>query len=398
MSAGGEDVYYSYGTRGFTSRGINSYIYKDTADLHSRVMVRDANAGYHTTDTSISTHAVFTNIDTELFLERFAKDYPTFSTNSNYATGVLARNDDNGNTVILATTSGGDSVELGRGWVTDADFVALMAAWGIDINMAPNYGTVVYYTDDTYTTTNSVNIPEYETVLEMGAGAIASGSWSAEIAGIVVPCDRVKSVVLTHLVTQLPVAFLSSATHLESVDISSTKVTEIPGYFCSGCSILNSDIVMPNSITTIGDGFLQQCVSFNSRLILSSSLKTINMYFLYGCSSFNTEFAFPNGLTSISSNCLAWCTSFNQNITLPNTITSMGTFFLYKCDAMVGTVNVGTVAPTTYSDSTSFATINASAPCYLTGITIRGSNRAAWISKYPNRTSSPYRKLINGGA
>lgn len=400
MSAGGEDYYYSYGTRSFNSDSIASYIYKDVADLHTRVMVKDANAGYHSTGTTISTNAVFTDIDTDMFLERFAKDYPTYSTNSNYATGLTSRNDDNGNTVILVTTSNGDEVEIGRGWVTDSDFVSLMQAWGITINMAPNYGTVEYYVDDTFTTTNSVIIPEYETIMEMGAGGLLiGGDWQAEVAGVVVSNDHVKSVSLTGLVTTLPKNFLCSSSHLESVDISATTITSIPDYFCKGCSILNSDIIIPTGVTSIGHGFLWECRAFNSIISMPNTVTSIGDYFLMWDTAFNKPLAISSSLTTIGLDFMYHCQSFNQDITFPNTVTSYGYSFMSDCRAMVKTINIGSITPRAYTDNYTFAAQVSTAPCYTTGITIKGSNRAAWISRYPNSSSnSCYRKLINGGS
>ena len=391
MSSGGGGAGYVEDRTDLETVLKTEYTYTDTADLHTRVMVRDANAGYHTTDTTFSTRAVFTDVNTETFLTRFAKDYPTYSTNSNYATGLASRNDDNGNTVIVVNTSGGDEIEIGRGWVTNSEFVALMSAWGITINMAPNYGTVVYYTDDTYTTTESVTIPEYETVLEMG-------NEQMEIAGVVVHKNSIKQVVLTNLVTEIPTGFLSGSTHLETVDISSTSITTVPSSFCSSCIILNSDIILPPKVTSIGNSFLMDCDSFNSKISMPDTVTSIGDYFLMWDTAFNQPLSISTSLTTIGLDFMYHCQSFNQNITFPNTVTSYGTYFMSDCRAMVGSVNIGSTAPRAYTDRYTFSAMVSSAPCYTTGITIKGSNRAAWISKYPNLSSgSSYRKLIDGG-
>lgn len=406
MSAGGgggETGIWVYETWGLASSGSTSYTYKDTADLHTRVMVRDANAGYHTTDTTISTRAVFTDINTELFLEQFAKKYPTYSQSSDYVTGLFARNDDDGNTVIMANTSAGHEVVIGRGWVTDADFVALMGSWGITLNSAPNYGTVVYYTDDTYTTTNTVIIPEYETVLELGGGATTTmgglTEWTAEIAGVQIENKYIKEVSLTNLVTALPKSFLSGCAHLTKVDIAGTKATTIPNGAFSDCTNLNSNIVLPNTATSIGSYFMQNCTNFNSSITLPSQLTSIGDWFMASCSSFNKEFVLPSTLTTIGMQFLRFCSSFNQSLSLPSTLTAIGSGFFYCCDAMVSSINVGSLAATIATSTTmTLSTTKSTAKCYTTGITINGSNRAAWISRFANRTSSPYRKLINGGS
>lgn len=103
-------------------------------------------------------------------------------------------------------------------------------------------------------------------------------------------------------------------------------------------------------------------------------------------------------ITTIPSRFLNDCIYFNWSFDIPNNITSIGDRFLYYCSTMVGTINVGSVSATVAqkSDYTFSAGTNNGA-AYTTGITIAGANRAAWISRFPNKTSSPYRKLINAG-
>lgn len=105
-------------------------------------------------------------------------------------------------------------------------------------------------------------------------------------------------------------------------------------------------------------------------------------------------------ITTIGNHFLRNCIGFNRTLVLPSRITSIGTDFLYGCNAMVSTVNVGnlsdTIIPSSWSNY-SFSTSNNTAACYTTGITIAGANRAAWLSRFSNRTSDPYRKLLDAG-
>lgn len=67
---------------------------------------------------------------------------------------------------------------------------------------------------------------------------------------------------------------------------------------------------------------------------------------------------------------------------------------MYNCYAF-SNLTVNTVSPP--RDGTGLATTQSSAKMYVKGVTVKGTGRATWISALPNRTSYPYRKLINGG-
>jgi hypothetical protein len=58
------------------------------------------------------------------------------------------------------------------------------------------------------------------------------------------------------------------------------------------------------------------------------------------------------------------------------------------------TVNT-TTSPT---DTYSLATNNRVAKVYVKGVTVTGTGASTWITKLPNRTGGPYRKLIDGTA
>lgn len=382
MSSGGggeyseDEMIWIYETWGLQTQQKTVYKYADADKLHSRVMVRDTEAGYHTTATTFDVRSVFRDVDADIFLAKMAKTYPEYSTASEYIVGLYAKNDDVGNTVIIAYTNDEHEIEIGRGWVTDHQFQSIMESWGININPSPNYGTIVYYVDDTYTTTASVIIPELEAIHDLGgAGQTIVADWEADIAGIHIPNKRIKSVTLTSLVNYLPISFLSGCNHLESLDIAEIKVDKIPEVFLRGCSMLNSPIVIPRTVTEIGAFFMNSCTAFNSPLTL------------------------PSGLQSIGFDFMVRCTSFNQPLTLPNLITSIGVLFMYECQSMTSPITVGTLDASVASSSiSSFATLSSSAACYTTGIPIKGSNRSTWLSRFSNSSSIPYRKLTDGGA
>lgn len=119
--------------------------------------------------------------------------------------------------------------------------------------------------------------------------------------------------------------------------------------------------------------------------------------FLYYAPSIK-HVTFPEGLTSIGDNCVWYCTNLNCDIALPSTLTSIGAAFITYNQKMTGTIYVGSLSSDIIaSDNYTFGTSNNTYDAYITGIKIAGTNRAAWLTKFPNSTSSPYRKLVNAG-
>lgn len=117
---------------------------------------------------------------------------------------------------------------------------------------------------------------------------------------------------------------------------------------------------------------------------LTEKLKALPSYFLSGCSALNSDLILPSSLIAIND-------SGEQN----------GSAFLYRCDGMTATVNVGNLPTSIVKSITnaSFSTGNdSSAAAFTQGIKIAGANRAAWLAAFPNRSSyTPYRKLVDAG-
>ena len=172
------------------------------------------------------------------------------------------------------------------------------------------------------------------------------------------------------------------------------SVTSIGGWFIGYCYSFNQPITLPSSFTSIGDRFMQNCQSFNQSLTIPSSVTSIGGYFLYGCYSFNQPLTIPASVISIGTYFLSTSYSFNQPLTIPASVTSIGGYFLYNCDAFSNLTVNGSVHPT---DNNSLSTQHSIAKMYVKGILVKGTRRSDWISSLPNRTSSPYRKLIDGG-
>ena len=170
----------------------------------------------------------------------------------------------------------------------------------------------------------------------------------------------------------------------------------IGDYFLRSCYSFNQPLVIPSEVASIGTNFLYSCYSFNQPLTLPSNITSIEASFLYSCYSFNQPLTLPSGLPSIGASFLYSCYSFNQPLTLPSGITSIGTYFLNNCYSL-STLTYNSAVYPTDNDSLSQAS-NSKTSASGAGIIVYGTNRAELLIALPDRTASPYRKLINGGA
>ena len=123
----------------------------------------------------------------------------------------------------------------------------------------------------------------------------------------------------------------------------------------------------------------------------SGSNIAIGNYFCAEMSSLST-LTLPSGLTSIGNSFLRGCTSYNRLLALPSGLTSIGGYFLSNCTSMISEITAYCAASPT--DTGSLSATDENAPMYKYGITVNGTYASTWKSRLPNRTSSPYRKLI----
>ena len=201
-------------------------------------------------------------------------------------------------------------------------------------------------------------------------------------------------------------------------DITFQGPIRIGAGFLLNCASFNSNLTIPAG-SSVGENFMAGCTSYNKSFPLSN-VASIGNQAMSGCTSFNQPISFANGAVigqSLLRNCtsfnsavdltgvarmyngfLAYCTAFSQSFTIPSSIpTVYSNMFMYGCNNFVGVLTVN--APIDRSDNYCLSTNSNTALMYTTGITLKGTYRSSWISTLPNRTSSsPYRKLINGGA
>lgn len=175
----------------------------------------------------------------------------------------------------------------------------------------------------------------------------------------------------------------------QSIDLSSAD--NIGSYFLLGCSLFNNSIHLPN-VEFIGTSFLSGCSAFNQPLSLPETLTNIGPSFLQNCTSFNQSIDLSH-IQHIGNSFMEGCSSFSQSLTIPSGVTSIGTRFMYNCNNFTGTLTCESGSGLSTSNQT-LGTQTSSAPMYTTGVTLAGSHASDWKTKYADRTSSPYRKLI----
>ena len=171
-------------------------------------------------------------------------------------------------------------------------------------------------------------------------------------------------------------------------------VATIGDYFLQNCYSFNQPLNLSGASST-GNYFLQNCYSFNQPIDLGD-VATIGNYFLSTCYSFNQPLDL-SGVSSIGSSFLQQCYSFNQPLIIPANVNSVGTGFMYNAYALSTIIWETTTYPID-NNSLSQALNTKPNATYGAGIIIYGSKSSNLKTALADRTSSPYRKLIDGEA
>lgn len=244
----------------------------------------------------------------------------------------------------------------GSGWVCDYDQGTVIlpeemeTKTGITVTVDGQWPNFFVTKQSTVDTNSPLNSWYLSSNADLDIFVNSSGSSSFYINdGFIIPSEAIVSFQCGTSVTSLPGYFMYMIPHLATVDLShANNLTTISEFVFSDCNI-TSPIELPSSITSIGVAFLSNNISFN------------------------------------------------QPIALPQSLASLGDSFLLNCNQMVSTVNVGSLPASTCQKSPngySFCVSSSSAPAYTTGITLAGTTASDWATWLPDRTHTPFRKLI----
>lgn len=259
-----------------------------------------------------------------------------------------------------------------------------------------SYGIVKYTENGVDKTVEMVTEDDY---LELTLGG--SGS-TIEINNTEVNKDWIKEVTVGDGVGYIPDKFCYACNYITSANLPSS-VHYIGSNVFQSCTALNSPLNLQN-VRSIGSNFLQSCSAFNQPISLPK-VDEIGDYFLFDCSSFNSEITLNDDILTIGSRFMYGCSSFAQPFTIPSGLLTSnflsrnpGERFMHNCNSFVGPLvcNAPVDSSKIPNDNYALATTSATAAMYTTGVTLTGTYATQWKAALPDRTSSPYRKLIVG--
>lgn len=302
----------------------------------------------------------------------------------------------------------------------------------IDLGRIPNPGEVVFYTDNTYTTTDTARILNQTDLNALSHNS--SSVSSITIDGKTFATDHIKEVSVPEWATTTPDYFLGYCDKLDTVTIPYNVVT-IGNSFLSNCAIFNQALDL-TFITSIGNGFLEGCVAYNQSVDLPSvtsigdnflagdslfnqsvSIPLITVIpnnFLYNCSVYNQSVDLTNvtsigdyflsgtafnqslnlsSVSSIGNSFLQGATDFNQPLLLSNNIVFIGSNFLYNCNSMVSSITCNTPPDIATTSNYTFSTNDSTADSYVVGTSLGGRYATDWITRFPSRNIDPYRNV-----
>ena len=192
--------------------------------------------------------------------------------------------------------------------------------------------------------------------------------------------------------------YQSSFTDFDVYSDSLHLPANIPDGFMAfdGCFTLTNPRSLFVNVETIGDTFFAY-TPVNCPLNFPSLTK-VGGFFLSNCSQFNSTLTVPN-LEQIGEGFMRTCSSFAQPIQMNYVRSIDEEYFMSGCNNFVGPLTINNAYVTLGGNRplSCLSTYQNNAPMYTTGVTIRGAGRQA-ILALGNRTSSPYRKLVDGGA
>lgn len=281
----------------------------------------------------------------------------------------------------------------------------------LDLGQIPRPGLVTYYTDNTYTTTATVQVitqADFEALHNPGSAA----TWNTTINGVTISNRMIKEVVLPNWATTIGNRFLDYCDKLDTFTLP-PSITTIGDRFLNGCSIFDQPLDL-FYVQSIGEYFLSSCVAFNQTLDISrftsipdrflmycdsfnqpldtSNVTSFGYSFLYGCSAFDQSLDLSSAQI-IGPYFLHGNTMFNQDITIPYSASFVGAYFMYNCKDMTSIVTCNAPASVASVSDYTFSTDDNTADCYTQGIQIAGGYATEWKTKFANRDVTPYRNL-----
>lgn len=218
-----------------------------------------------------------------------------------------------------------------------------------------------------------------------------------------VPKLAVKEVKIGYSITTIPNYFLDGCEKVNVVSFSeNSAVTTIGERFGRrigrGYNSVNGvrEIKIPEGVTSIAGNFLLQA-NVNGIITLPKTLTSIGNYFLFGA-VVSCTIIIPQNVKTIGTYFLASSTIENP-VYFVGVVNSVGGYFMSDCALNTSTVYINATPASAFATSNNtLSSPSTNLPSYKVGVPIKGVDSAAFVSKFANRTSNPYRKLIDRGA
>lgn len=256
----------------------------------------------------------------------------------------------------------------------------------------PNYGSITYL--DANDVEQTLTLATEADYMELTLGG--SGS-DITINGVTVNKNKITGATIADGVNYIPGGFCQGCNYLTTATIPSS-VHYIGYQAFAYCDITNGSFSLDNVIR-VEDSFLTGNSHFNSPISLTR-VREIGSSFLYSCTSFNSSITINDNCEYIGGAFLRNCISFAQSLSLPSGInpalSSPGDRFMQECRSFTGPLVCNCPAAQMTSSSNVLSTTDSTALLYTTGVTLTGPYAQAWKDRFPDRDSSPYRKLIVG--
>lgn len=186
----------------------------------------------------------------------------------------------------------------------------------------------------------------------------------------------------------------SSAGGFYSLDHVRIKNLKTIGNYCLayasvGTRTYSTHFYIEN-VESIGNYFMYNAAPRGS-VTIDDALVSVGNDFCSGCSTM-TAINLPQSMTSVGNNFCSGCTTI-KTIRVPNNLSTIGTYFCHNCDALT-TVYIPDNTPPPSDSVYSLSSDSASASAYVNGIKLTGPGALRWKAALPDRTVTPYRKLL----
>lgn len=269
-----------------------------------------------------------------------------------------------------------------------------LAGLATEIASIPSGGSISSYGTIKYTENDVDKTIEMTTEEDFLALTLTSYGYTIEINNTEINRTWIKEVTVGDGVQYLPNNFCYACDNMTTVNLPSTIHYIGDNVFYSDPA-LNSPLDLQN-VRFIGSNFLYQCSSFNQPISLPK-VDEIGNYFMSGINSFNSTIILNDDMFSIGARFMLGCRGFAQTFNIPSgLIYGPGERFMYNCQNFIGPLVCNSASSTIPNDTYALGTSDSTTVMYTTGVTLTGPYAAQWKAALPNKTSSPYRKLIIG--